>query len=84
MKTAISIPDAVARDIDRVARHLRMSRSELLATAAKDFVQKHTLEARAARFERALAASVDEDDVALERWVKSASRRSARRIEDER
>ena len=41
MKTAISIPDGVFQAAERLARRLRVSRSELYATAVSVFVQQH-------------------------------------------
>ncbi len=40
MKTAISIPDDLFKDIDKLAKKLQCSRSQLLADAARDFVEK--------------------------------------------
>jgi metal-responsive CopG/Arc/MetJ family transcriptional regulator len=41
MKTAISIPDKVFRSADTLAKRLRVSRSELYATAITEFLSKH-------------------------------------------
>ena len=41
MKTAISIRDEIFEAAERVARALGMSRSELYATAVKEFVARH-------------------------------------------
>ncbi|MBI4179811.1 hypothetical protein HY522_10365 [bacterium] len=41
MKTAISIPDGVFRSADRVARELRLSRSELYAQAVAYFIEAY-------------------------------------------
>ena len=41
MKTAISLPDALFEEIDACARTLRMTRSGLLAEAARAFVANH-------------------------------------------
>ena len=41
MKTAISIRDEVFEAAERTARDLGMSRSELYATAVKEFVARH-------------------------------------------
>jgi predicted transcriptional regulator len=41
MKTAVSLPDALFEEIDACARALRMTRSGLLAKAARDFVARH-------------------------------------------
>jgi predicted transcriptional regulator len=41
MKTAISLPDAVFAAAERVAKKLRMSRSELYSAAIAEFVAVH-------------------------------------------
>ena len=41
MKTAISIRDEIYQAAERTARALGMSRSELYATAVKEFVARH-------------------------------------------
>jgi metal-responsive CopG/Arc/MetJ family transcriptional regulator len=41
MKTAVSVPDEVFRSADVLARKLKMSRSQLYATAVAEFVAKH-------------------------------------------
>ncbi len=38
MKTAISIPDAIFEEAERVAKHRGMSRSELYAKAVAEYV----------------------------------------------
>jgi predicted transcriptional regulator len=40
MKTAISLPDDLFRSIDARARVLKMSRSSLLARAAREFLER--------------------------------------------
>ena len=40
MKTAISLPDDLFEEIDACARELKMTRSGLLAQAARDFVAR--------------------------------------------
>ncbi len=42
MKTAISLPDELFRLVDARARALKISRSALLAKAAREFLQKET------------------------------------------
>lgn len=39
VKTAVSIPDAIFRAADRLARERRISRSELYATALQTYLQ---------------------------------------------
>lgn len=41
MKTAISLPDEVFQSADALARKLKISRSQLYATAVAEFVAKH-------------------------------------------
>jgi len=41
MKTAISIPDEVFEEAERAAKRLGVSRSELYATAVRDYVERH-------------------------------------------
>lgn len=45
MKTAISLPDAVFRDAERLAKQLRKSRSELYREAVAEYVARHDPEA---------------------------------------
>jgi len=40
MKTAISLPDELSAEIDACARELKMTRSGLLARAAREFVAR--------------------------------------------
>jgi predicted transcriptional regulator len=40
MKTAISLPDELFEEIDACARELKMTRSGVLAQAARDFVAR--------------------------------------------
>jgi hypothetical protein len=41
MKTAISIPDAIFKAADKLARRLGFSRSELYTKAVVEYLQKH-------------------------------------------
>jgi predicted transcriptional regulator len=45
MKTAISLPDVVFRNADRLAKRLKMSRSELYREAVAEYVARHEPEA---------------------------------------
>ncbi|MEX2489337.1 MAG: hypothetical protein WD356_07395 [Pseudomonadales bacterium] len=44
MKTGISIPDDVFEKAERAAKKLGVSRSELYATAVRDFVERYRRE----------------------------------------
>lgn len=41
MKTAISLPDELFRELDARAKALKLSRSALLARAAREFLESH-------------------------------------------
>jgi metal-responsive CopG/Arc/MetJ family transcriptional regulator len=45
MKTAISLPDEVFRDADRLAKRLKKSRSNLYTEAVAEYVARHEPEA---------------------------------------
>jgi metal-responsive CopG/Arc/MetJ family transcriptional regulator len=61
MKTAISIPDPLFERAEALARRMRLSRSELYATALRAFVEDHDQEAR----RKALDALYAEESSAL-------------------
>lgn len=42
MKTAISIPDDVFNDAERLARELKQSRSQLYSRAVREYVARHS------------------------------------------
>ena len=42
MKTAISIPDEVFAEADRLARKLKQSRSQLYSRAIREYVARHS------------------------------------------
>jgi hypothetical protein len=42
MKTAISIPDEVFAEADRLAQKLKQSRSQLYSRAVREYVARHT------------------------------------------
>lgn len=42
MKTAISIPDEVFAEADRLARRLNQSRSQLYSRAVREYVARHS------------------------------------------
>lgn len=79
MKTAISIPDELFRQIDLCSRRLRVSRSRLLADAARQYLaqQRAPFDATAAWNEVIAKAGQPGDDpaaVALRRRSKRALR----------
>ena len=58
MKTAISLPDAIFRDAERLARRLKKSRSRLYQEAVAEYLARHDPEAITEAMNR-LAAEVD-------------------------
>ena len=44
MKTAISLPDAVFEQAEKLARRTKRSRSELYTTALKEYLARHATE----------------------------------------
>jgi metal-responsive CopG/Arc/MetJ family transcriptional regulator len=40
MKTAISVPDDVFREVDQVAKERHSSRSEVIVTAVKEYLER--------------------------------------------
>jgi len=75
MKTAISIPDAIFEDAERLARRLKRSRSDLYSRAVAEYVARHALDQVTAAMDEALAA-VDEP---VDPFATNAARRILRR-----
>ena len=67
MKTAISLPDELFASADSLAKRMRVSRSELYATAVAEFVAKHRSKDITARLDAVYADLSDEIDPALRR-----------------
>ncbi len=64
MKTAISLPDALFKSGDTLARRLGVSRSELYARALAEFVAKHKAELVTQRLNAVYAAESSRLDAA--------------------
>jgi predicted transcriptional regulator len=71
MKTAISLPDAVFRDAERLARRLKKSRSNLYTEAVAEYVARHEPEA----VTEALNQLAKKLDAKPDRFVSAAARR---------
>lgn len=72
MKTAISLPDALFRSGDALAKRLGVSRSELYARALADYVAKH----RADQITKRLNAVYATEDSRLDPAFAAAQRRT--------
>ncbi|HWF03925.1 MAG TPA: hypothetical protein VHA06_09575 [Candidatus Angelobacter sp.] len=79
MKTAISLPDQLFRMAETAARKLRMSRSELYATALKEFLERR----QTSKITERLNAIYSEEPAQLDPAFASAQIKSLK-LEDER
>ncbi len=77
MKTAISIPDKVFEEAERLAERLQTSRSQLYTRAVAEFVARHDDDQVAAAMNRV----VDELGPAVNDFTREAARQTLRRVE---
>ena len=77
MKTAVSIPDSVFRDAERLARRTKKSRSQLFSDAVKEYVARHSPEEVTDAMDRVCA----ELDGARDEFVSLATSRTLVRTE---
>ena len=77
MKTAVSIPDDVFRDAERLARRTRKSRSQLFSDALREYVARHAPDDVTDSMNRVC----DELGQATDGFVSSAARRVLERSE---
>jgi metal-responsive CopG/Arc/MetJ family transcriptional regulator len=77
MKTAISIPDEIFEDAERLAKRLKSSRSELYSRAISEFVARHSTEQVTEAMDEALANIGEPADS----FATAAARRTLRRSE---
>jgi antitoxin MazE6 len=71
MKTAISLPDEVFEEGEKLARTLGKSRSELYRTALEDYIARHDADRIRAAIDRVLSEITKKDDD----FVRSAAAR---------
>ena len=77
MKTAVSIPDEVFEEVERLARRMKRSRSELYSRALAEYVARHAPNRVTDAMNRALTEISEPTD----RFVRAASRRVLERSE---
>jgi metal-responsive CopG/Arc/MetJ family transcriptional regulator len=63
MKTAISIPDDLFRDADRLAAELQQSRSQLYSRAVREYVVRHSEDSVTAALDAVYAVPEDESEL---------------------
>ncbi|MBI3098751.1 MAG: ribbon-helix-helix protein, CopG family [Planctomycetes bacterium] len=77
MKTAISIPNEVFQEAERLAKRTRRSRSSLFTEAIREYVARHSPDEVTEAFDRVLAEIGNKPDP----FVSAAARRVLRRSE---
>jgi metal-responsive CopG/Arc/MetJ family transcriptional regulator len=77
MKAAISIPDDLFAEAERLAHRLKRSRSRLYADAMREYLARHDQDAVTAALNRALEVVEPGSDPA----IAAASRRLLERVE---
>jgi len=78
MKAAVSIPDDVFRDAERLAAELKTSRSQLYARAIREFVARHSSERVTAALDAVYEVPDSPDDSG---FVRTAAERTLERAE---
>jgi len=77
MKTAVSIPDDIFEEAERLAKRMKRSRSEIFSRAVAEYVARHTPDRVTEAMNRTLAELDDPTDP----FVLSAASRTLRRTE---
>ena len=77
MKTAVSIPDDIFEEAERLAAELKTSRSQLFSRALREFVARHAADRVTAAMDRVL----DEVGTGVDPFTREASRRVLERSE---
>jgi antitoxin MazE6 len=77
MKTAVSIPDDVFEDAERLAGRLQTSRSQLYARALSEFVARHDDDHITASINKV----VDEVGTEIDDFTHQAARQALQRVE---
>ncbi len=77
MKTAVSIPDEVFRDAERLARRAKKSRSRIFSEALKEYVARHAPDEVTDAMDRAVAMINETPD----KFMTAAARRVLERTE---
>jgi metal-responsive CopG/Arc/MetJ family transcriptional regulator len=73
MKTAVSVPDDLFEQVDRLARRSRRSRSEVYSAALREYVARHAPEEITEALDRVVAEAGESD---TERFAADAAVRT--------
>lgn len=77
MKTAVSIPDGIFQDAERLARRAKKSRSQLFSDALREYVARHAPDEVTEAMDRVATEVGDTAD----EFVRAAARRVLDRTE---
>lgn len=77
MKTAISIPDDVFQDAERLAAELKQSRSQLYSRAVREYVSRHATDSVTAALDALCDSGLESDSD----FVRRAAKRTLERDE---
>ncbi len=77
MKTAVSIPDDVFEEAERLASRLKTSRSQLYAKALAEFLVRHDDD----HIRSAMDRVIDEVGPEIDEFVREAGDQTLRRVE---
>jgi metal-responsive CopG/Arc/MetJ family transcriptional regulator len=77
MKTAISLPDELFEEADRLARRLKRSRSRVYADAIREYVARHDSESVTAGLNRVYVAP----DASRDPVISAAAERLLQRVD---
>lgn len=75
MKTAVSVPDELFAEVDRLARTWNRSRSEVYSAALREYVTRHAPDQVTAALDEVIAG-LDPTDSAVDPLVASAAART--------
>jgi hypothetical protein len=77
MKTAVSLPDDVFEEAERLAAELQTSRSQLYSRALQEFVARHAPD----RLAEAMNRVVDEVGTGVDEFSQKAAQRALEKVE---
>jgi metal-responsive CopG/Arc/MetJ family transcriptional regulator len=77
MKTAVSIPDEVFEEAERLAERLKTSRSRLYSQALREYVRRHSPD----HVTDSLNSVVDDVGAEEDLFVRAAARRTLRKVD---
>lgn len=78
MKTAVSVPDEIFEQAERLAKRAHMSRSRLFSEALREYVARHTSDEVTDAMDRVCA---DLEDAAADEFTVAAARQTLERSE---